>query len=215
MRHATGRTATHEGDGYSPELALITECIRPQIDNGRVRRIARHSVDTTRFVLLARHHRVIPLVRHTLERCGKDGDIPDNALWERCLETLRDEARAESVRSLQNVAELTRIVRAFGEEGVPVLSLKGPALAQQLYGNTALRSSADLDLLIAEQDVPTADRLLRSLEYEGQQPLVNHCLEHSGSFGPAAAQLAARFEYDNMYFRPGRYSRVELHWKLM
>jgi len=53
----------------------------------------------------------------------------------------------------------------FHRRGVPVISLKGPWLAQRLYGDTALRLYADLDLLVRRTDFGRSEELLSALAF--------------------------------------------------
>jgi len=53
----------------------------------------------------------------------------------------------------------------FHKCGVPVISLKGPWLAQRLYGDTALRLYADLDLLVKRADFARSEELLSGLGF--------------------------------------------------
>ena len=62
-------------------------------------------------------------------------------------------------------SELKGLLRAFAEEGLPVIPLKGPCLAERLYGGAALRSSRDLDLLVQASHVAPADALLGRLGF--------------------------------------------------
>jgi hypothetical protein len=49
--------------------------------------------------------------------------------------------------------ELKGILRAFAEKAIPVLPLKGPFLAERLYGGISHRVSRDLDLLVHPSDM--------------------------------------------------------------
>jgi hypothetical protein len=53
----------------------------------------------------------------------------------------------------------------FHRRGIPVISLKGPWLAQRLYGDTALRLYSDLDLLVRRADFARAETLLSGLGF--------------------------------------------------
>lgn len=55
---------------------------------------------------------------------------------------------------------------AFAAEGVDGLLLKGPALARQLYTAAECRKYADVDLLVAPDDVGRARRVLEALGYK-------------------------------------------------
>ena len=51
-------------------------------------------------------------------------------------------------RVITRMAELQRVMEVLGATGVPVLALKGPALAVQAYGDVSLRSYGDVDVLV-------------------------------------------------------------------
>jgi hypothetical protein len=57
-------------------------------------------------------------------------------------------------------SELKGVLRAFGEADVRAVPLKGPFLAERLYGSAALRVSRDLDVLVSKADLPGAEAAL-------------------------------------------------------
>jgi hypothetical protein len=79
---------------------------------------------------------------------------------------LRAEYFRTLARSMQLASELERMLLAFGDAGLPVMLLKGAALVPDWYQDPGLRPMCDLDLLLAEDALPTADAILRELGYE-------------------------------------------------
>jgi len=73
-------------------------------------------------------------------------------------------ARAQHVRALQAVSQLTVLVRLLRNAGVGVVSLKGPLFSTWLYGDLGMRRFADLDLLI---DPDQRMRAFEVLSYAG------------------------------------------------
>jgi hypothetical protein len=61
---------------------------------------------------------------------------------------------------------LKGILAAFHGAGLRVIALKGPCLAERLYGNAALRTCHDLDLLVRGSDLAHAERLLTELGFQ-------------------------------------------------
>jgi hypothetical protein len=57
-------------------------------------------------------------------------------------------------------ATLRQTLSAFHERGIPVISLKGPWLAERLHGDAAFRSYSDLDFLVRPRDWNTVERTL-------------------------------------------------------
>jgi hypothetical protein len=62
-------------------------------------------------------------------------------------------------------AELSRIAQALAHAAVPVLVLKGPALARDLYADPGLRPYSDLDLVVHESDEARAVEALKERGY--------------------------------------------------
>jgi hypothetical protein len=136
----------------------------------------------------------------------KIGSLPSRC---RPPEPITDEMRQAflfgRVRSLHMEGQLREIIKAFKEEGVRVLVLRGPALAWSLYPDPAMRPSCDLDLLVLPEQVVQARGILEDLGYKC---LANKC-------------LAKRFETSRDFFReecfihhenPGNKFPVDLHW---
>jgi Uncharacterised nucleotidyltransferase len=78
------------------------------------------------------------------------------------LDTALVEATA---RHVVFTAELARLLKAFARAGVPVIPLKGPALAETLYPHPALRPYSDIDLFIRPGSIEAVDTLLQGLGY--------------------------------------------------
>jgi hypothetical protein len=57
-------------------------------------------------------------------------------------------------------SELQSILQAFDQSGVRVVPLKGPFLANRLYGGGALRTCRDLDILVSKADLAHAESVL-------------------------------------------------------
>jgi hypothetical protein len=71
-----------------------------------------------------------------------------------------------AARNMLLAGELSAILRAFEEGQVPCAPLRGPALAEQLYGDVTTRPMGDLDLLVRREDLPRTASILRDLGFE-------------------------------------------------
>lgn len=69
-------------------------------------------------------------------------------------------------RSLFLSASLAELSGQFEAANIPLIALKGPPLAESLYGDAALRQSFDLDLLLQPADIAAALALVRRSGYE-------------------------------------------------
>jgi hypothetical protein len=62
-------------------------------------------------------------------------------------------------------AGIDRLLNAFAAAGLPMLLLKGAALAHSLYASPEFRAAADIDILIDRADEPWVADLVRGLGY--------------------------------------------------
>jgi hypothetical protein len=73
--------------------------------------------------------------------------------------------RSAQISTFVWTATLRSTLATFHRRGIPVISLKGPWLAERLYGDAALRSCRDLDLLVHRSDLARAEALLLNLGF--------------------------------------------------
>ncbi len=147
---------------FGTELDLILACCGNDSDghlSARVRQILQHGVDWERLVQLADHHGLTPLL---FRRLSSEMDPRQPSL----LGALREQDASNTHRALWLTLELLNIHRHLQARGLEALPYKGPALAESLYGNVALRQFSDLDLLIRSDDLPRIKTALRELGYE-------------------------------------------------
>jgi putative nucleotidyltransferase-like protein len=80
-------------------------------------------------------------------------------------ERLRPEALAAAASSLARSGTLTRIEESFAEASIPLVLLKGAAVAHAAYADPALRPMTDLDLWIPDADMSRGGATLERLGY--------------------------------------------------
>jgi hypothetical protein len=110
-------------------------------------------------------------------------------------------AQARVVSSMIQEAELRAVLQVAAEEGVPLLLLKGTALAHWAFEAPHLRACSDLDVLVADYTGgrKLADALSRKLDYIPAPPN-----EDMG--------------YEFMCRKPlpgGKHLELDVHWKLV
>jgi hypothetical protein len=131
----------------------------------------------------ARTHGLIPLLYHRLRTLEFRG-IPKSVQRE-----LTDTFGINAIRNELLSRELVRVLALLGAAGVPVIPLKGIALAESLYGDSALRTCADIDILVQPKDFVESLRLLRSSGYAAR------------SNEPSLIRLQARYGKDCLLMR--------------
>ena len=99
--------------------------------------------------------------------------------------------------------ELKRIMAAFESVQIPVIVLKGAALAQTIYAEPGLRPMGDLDLLIQQDQLQIALKVMQNLSYIPVNPEQNPGMRAIMSYDIALRSI------QNDHFP------IELHWQLI
>src|SRR3989442_15318572 len=115
-----------------------------------------------RLLERARTHEVLPLLYRNLRALGF-ADVPEPVRAE-----LADAYGNNAIRNVLLAKELARVLSLLGEAGVPVMPVKGTALAESLYGDPALRVCADIDILVPPKCFIEAFRLMVSAGYQSR-----------------------------------------------
>ena len=157
-------------------------------------------IDWTRFVRWALAHKVVPLVHEACRESGADGPPAE------LLDALEIYVERNQERSRRLAEELRDIVRELSLRGVLALPFKGPLLARQAYGDTALRQAGDLDILVRDEHVETFVALLRARGYQ-EDP-------DTAALSPAQHRAYRRYQSQYLYFRPSDGIVVEPHWRI-
>jgi putative nucleotidyltransferase-like protein len=113
------------------------------------------------------------------------------------MQALLERQRAQMFSSLKMSAELFRLLDRFASEGIGALVIKGPVLAVQAYGDPAMRSYGDLDLLVRQRDIRCATELMIAAGYGAQVPV--------------SAIDAGKIPGQYLFRRPDSQLLVELH----
>lgn len=185
----------------TPDLTfgLLLATIRwPDDDQRRaeVTRRASMEIDWTRFIALARRHRVGPLVLHALASAKVDAPPPLSG-------QLQEIGGRALFLEMAIAGEVGRLCQSLSDRGINVVVLKGPALSLRAYGQLGLRTYRDVDLLVTEHDMAGARAVLEDAGYDLGEPLAAHDL---------AAWVA--HHKDVVLRHAGTGLLVELHWRL-
>src|SRR4051812_27769998 len=187
--------ARRAGDALAPELEAIV--LLAGCEGRRAERDARIRAVLARadFELLAgelRDRRLLGLIG---SRAVATAGVAVPESFRRHVEEARTAARA---RSLAVEATTRRAVKLLERAGIPALPLKGPLLAADLHGDTALRETCDADLLVPQAELEPACWLLMN----------------DGWLQPADRRR--RGGVPDLHFALDHPSRpsVELHWRI-
>ncbi len=99
-----------------------------------------------------------------LHRWLKDTDV-GRSLPATVADRLERDAFELAARNMLLAGELGGVLRAFADHRVPCAPLRGPALAERLYGDVTARPMGDLDLLVRREDLARVTGLMRGLGF--------------------------------------------------
>jgi hypothetical protein len=124
----------------------------------RLLSLLRQPVRWQKLHALADHHSTQPLLSHALSRV-------EEAVPAAEVQFLRQGWQTNLHKALLLSRELIRLIEHLSARGIEVMPYKGPALAELLYSDVALRHSGDIDLLIHPEDLPRIRDAVRELGY--------------------------------------------------
>ena len=130
--------------------------------------------------------------------------VSENRLahWPAALvDEVRELALAQTMWELRHAATLRPLLKQFADAGIATLLLKGTALAYDLYPNPSERARCDSDLLIREQDLSLARRLLSEAGF---------CPPSEGGFLPPSLRSQESW---NLLAADGSGHCIDLHWR--
>lgn len=185
--------------GFPKELKLILSIIRGDLTalSPEERKAGLQGTDWQLFLRLVYHHRLYSVLYLKMKELNTV-IIPADV-----MESLRQQYTANTFRMLHLTAEMEQVCGAFREHGIRNITLKGPALAHDLYGDVSMRTSKDLDILIPFDDVEAAEGILATLGYVSKE----------GERAPTVRSWKWR-EHHICYIHPVKRTQVEIHWRL-
>jgi len=136
-------------------------------------------------------HRVLGVLTMRLKEAGLPGVPPE------AREKLQARMRAQHLFTLSMTAELFRILEEFARAQIETLLVKGPLVSLLAYGDPAVRSYVDLDLVIRHEAILPAWRIISG---SGFEPDV-----------PEQAIRAGKIPGEYLFTRPNTPQMVELH----
>ena len=151
--------------------------------------------DWDRWLELAEQESLSPLLHRVL----RDRDwVPEGVEQE-----LRQAYVQSGICNALLMAEMESVNDRLAVINVPLIVLKGAALAETVYGNVAMRPMVDLDLLLHREDVPAALAVLGQAGYQVT------ALE-------AQAGVTLAYENELMLHKSGLLDvLLEVHWHLL
>lgn len=154
---------SEQGIRMRPGMEFLLELLRGQGGDRTV-----EEPEWEAMLALAEAEHVLPwaVARARLLRTGVSPAIANR---------MRQIERDAAIASFYWSSELERVLRGFGQADLATVPLKGPFLAERLYGAAALRVSYDLDLLVSKADLARAEAAMRAMGFAPGIPDDYHC----------------------------------------
>jgi len=96
--------------------------------------------------------------------------------------------------------DASKVLKSLADNQLPVIALKGLSLAKNIYGDIALRPMSDMDLLVKEDDLVRAGRILLTLGYK--------------QYFPAWESILKTFHHLPAFTNKSG-AIIELHWNIV
>jgi len=142
----------------------------------RRKRWADRPIDWEAVLELAERNGLLPLLYDAVRR--EDLAVPE-AVQQELREAFIQAAAEAAVRA----KELRRVVSALDHARIPVILLKGAALALSAYRNPGLRLMNDVDMLLRREDLPEALQVLKRLGFHSAGGLSGAALDFAVRWG--------------------------------
>jgi hypothetical protein len=203
VHHYSSSGLRAASDVLAPEFLLAAACCRwpaSEARNGAVRSAAAGVTDWNHFLWLVRRQRVAGLVHDAVLPAGID--LP-SATANKLAAWAKRIARQNSVLA----AETARLQRVLKTADIPVLVLKGVALAQLAYGSLGAKHARDIDLLVPPERAETAIQLLEREGYVLSSP--------AKQLSDRQRHAVVRYAREVELVHSDSHLIVELQWRVM
>ncbi len=153
-------------------------------------------IDQKVFLKLLQRHKLIAHLWPVLK--NKCKNVPEDFLL-----TLQSLLKQHNIHILKLSGELCRISNLFEKNNIEWISLKGPALSVQIYGDITARQSGDLDILVKNDDF---DRAIQVLQQAGYNPAI----DYAKISGKQLNLMRKRYK-DETFIHSVNKTHIELH----
>ncbi len=144
------------------ESELLFQCLG--VGTGKVSVASLEQLSTADWDKVIRQsgkHGIIPLLYHRFKATGAMAHIPTEIVGK-----LRNTYLYSADRNIRLYNEFSKALRILQNNDIPVIVLKGAALAELVYQNIALRPMADIDLIAKSEDLWRIDKVLSQSGYK-------------------------------------------------
>jgi Uncharacterised nucleotidyltransferase len=170
---------------------LLVACATPPNNQQAISECLAAKPDWDLVFRLGEEHNVIGILPLRLQR-GAFPSIPAEV-----HEKLQARVRAQNLCALSMAAELFQILDDFAAVHIEPLLIKGPSVSLLAYGDSAVRTYGDLDLIVRHRDILTASQHMLAMGFEADVP--------------ETAIRAEKIPGEYFFMRPDTKRIIELH----
>ena len=136
---------------HNPEISELSRLLIDILKRGKDVDPARLSAlapeQWKKFLVIAAHQRVTPLVFHRLKKKGLDQAVPFDI-----YASLKDVYQQNIMRIMKISGQSRRVLKALNTADIPTIPLNGIVLANSIYESIGLREMSDFDLLVPKRN---------------------------------------------------------------
>ncbi len=110
------------------------------------------------------HAGLSPLIYSKLKKANAIEQVPPKV-----IERFEELYYGYVLENTKLYRHLTTVLTAFSQKDIPIIVLKGAALAECVYEDIGLRPMFDVDLLIKKEDISAAEHLLEQLQFSPKE----------------------------------------------
>jgi hypothetical protein len=180
------------------EAKFLVHAARTYLDSStraQLQSLLQEKIDWPLLYQMAHLHGITPLLYTSLRQLDS-ARVPPAV-----MQRLHQEYEQGAQWNLYLTHELLSFLKLLDEHGIAAVPYKGPILAQEVYGNLALRHFVDLDVIIHKADVPRIRQLLSERGYQPRQPLT-----------PFQDQLRFHTKNTRCFIHRDKNLKLDLHW---
>ena len=183
-------------ESHKANYELLIACCCKEVSITQLNKLIVNVEDWESFYNSAYMHGVLPLVYKSLNI--KELDVKKDIL-NKFKSAYIDIAQANMLMS----SELVKIFQIFEKNSIKAIAFKGPTLSQLIYDDVVTRQYTDIDILLDEESLDKAARVIIQYDYE--------------------IDFSVKFLKNKKYLRVGKDIHltnvkldvlIELHWKL-
>jgi hypothetical protein len=143
---------------------LLLEGLRIDREEEAFGELLRSSLNWNEILTTAQHLGVAAQLYASLSKSENYSIIPKEIGYQ-----FKETLIGQQAQNMKLFVKLKEILAAFAHEGIPVIVLKGAALAQFIYPHLGFRPMGDIDLLVKHHDLTKAENILGTLKYQPSQ----------------------------------------------